>query len=151
MNYPSKCKGPTCPKGGVKIHQSDNDYKQTPFKNGVTHQTDIPLDLDQDLFYQKLKQQNRHTGVRIEDSKNTYNIDPFEGVNPFTNPNTREKDTSNLNYSNNSLKELDLNIESYSHDDLFKLFGFNTSTLTEDMMREAKKIVLKTHPDKSRL
>ena len=143
----NKCKGPTCPKGGVKIHNSNNDYKTNPFQQNNSQ----TFDSEQELFYQKIKQQNRHTGVRIEDYKNAYNIDPFEGINPFSNPNQGEKDTQNVTYTNNSLKELDLNIESYSHNDLFKLFGFNTSTLTEDMMREAKKIVLKTHPDKSRL
>lgn len=148
MNYTSKCKTSTCPKGGVKIHKSENDYKSNPFSSS---NSDKNIESDQDLFYQKLKSQNRHTGVRIEDYKNEYNIDPFEGVNPFTNPNQGEKDMRNMNYTNNSLQEMDLNIESYSHTDLFKLFGFNTSTLTEDMMREAKKIVLKTHPDKSRL
>jgi curved DNA-binding protein CbpA len=46
---------------------------------------------------------------------------------------------------------MDLNIDSYSREDLFKLFGLNNITLSEDIMKECKKIVLKTHPDKSRI
>jgi len=133
----SKCKGPTCPKGGIKIHESDNNYKQSPFS--------------QEEFYTMLKQQNRHTGVRIENYDNDHKSDPFEGANPFSNPDGREKEFTNVTYNKSAMEALDLNIHSYSREDIFKLFGIHSPTLTEDMMREAKKIVLKTHPDKSRL
>jgi hypothetical protein len=46
---------------------------------------------------------------------------------------------------------MDLNIENYSIEDIYKLFGVQNKILTDDVMRESKKIVLKTHPDKSRL
>lgn len=132
-----KCKGPTCPKGGVKIHESNNNYSQSPFS--------------QEEFYRKLKEQNRHTGVRIENYDNDHRNDPFEGANPFSNPHGREKEFSNVTYNKSSMEALDLNINSYSREDIFKLFGIHSATLTEDMMKEAKKTVLKTHPDKSRL
>jgi hypothetical protein len=64
----------SCPKSGIKIHESDNDYKTNP---------------------------------------------------------------------------LDLNIDNYSLEEIYRLFSINT--LNEDTMKEAKKLVLKTHPDKSKL
>ena len=50
---------------------------------------------------------------------------------------------------NNNMSSLDLNIDNYSIDDLYKLFSIKT--LDEAAMKESKKIVLKMHPDKSRL
>jgi predicted transcriptional regulator len=47
--------------------------------------------------------------------------------------------------------KLDLNIDNYSREELFKLFKLNTMSLSEEIMKNCKKIVLKTHPDKSRL
>jgi hypothetical protein len=45
--------------------------------------------------------------------------------------------------------ELDLDLNNYELNDIYNLFHIRE--LTEDTLREAKKIVLKTHPDKSRL
>jgi hypothetical protein len=45
---------------------------------------------------------------------------------------------------------LDLNIDNYSLDDILQLFRLSTD-FNEADMKEAKKIVLKMHPDKSRL
>ena len=45
--------------------------------------------------------------------------------------------------------ELDLNLDNYELNDIYNLF--HIQELTEDSLREAKKIVLKTHPDKSKL
>jgi hypothetical protein len=132
-----KCK-PTsnCPKSGIKIHASNND--PTPY-------------MDQLEFYNRLKEQNKHTGVRIEKSNNEYESDPFGGLNPFKSNDPSEK-VNKIVYSKNSYDFLDLNIDNYSRPDLYKLFGLNNSTmLTEDIMREAKKLVLKSHPDKSQL
>jgi len=91
------------------------------------------------------------TGIKIKDSGNGYKYDPFAGVDPFKNQ-IRETDQFAVDYNKTGYEFLDLNIENYSREDLYKLFGFKTSImLTEDNMKEAKKIVLKTHPDKSRL
>lgn len=49
------------------------------------------------------------------------------------------------------MDRLDLNIDNYSLQDLCDLFRINITQLNEETMREAKKIVLKTHPDKSDL
>jgi hypothetical protein len=54
-------------------------------------------------------------------------------------------------YDNTSYNNLDLNIDNYSREDLYNLFGLVKSNLSEENMRESKKTVLKTHPDKSRL
>jgi hypothetical protein len=91
------------------------------------------------------------TGIKIKNTGNDYKCDPFAGVDPFKN-HIREVERVDVNYSKNQYELLDLNIENYSREELYKLFGFKTSAfLTEESMKEAKKIVLKTHPDKSRL
>jgi hypothetical protein len=131
-----KCNSSTsCPKGGVKIHNS-NMYNST--------QND-PLE-----FYNNLKNQNKATGVRINQTKNEYTEDPFGNVNPFSNP-YGEKDLSNISYNKSNYDNIDLNIDSYSREDIYKLFGIQTENLNDQIMKEAKKIVLKTHPDKSQL
>jgi hypothetical protein len=48
------------------------------------------------------------------------------------------------------LENLDLNIQNYNLNDLLNLFKLNTN-FTEEDLKNAKKIVLKTHPDKSNL
>lgn len=91
------------------------------------------------------------TGIKIKNTGNDYKCDPFAGVDPFKNQ-TREIERVDLNYDRKQYEAIDLNIENYSREELYKLFGFKTSIiLTEESMKEAKKIVLKTHPDKSRL
>jgi hypothetical protein len=49
------------------------------------------------------------------------------------------------------MSELDLNLDNYSLADLFNLFNVRVDTLTEDVMKNAKQITLKMHPDKSQL
>ena len=88
-------------------------------------------------------------GVKIKEAGNGYVADPFAGVNPFSNPN--EERNIAITYNKSGYESLDLNIDSYSREELFKLFGLKSMNLTEDVMKECKKIVLKTHPDKSRL
>ena len=91
------------------------------------------------------------TGIKIKNTGNEYKADPFAGVDPFANQ-KREVERFDIHYNKSQYEEIDLNIENYSREDLYKLFGFKTSlVLTDDAMKEAKKIVLKTHPDKSRL
>lgn len=91
------------------------------------------------------------TGIKIKNTGNDYTCDPFAGIDPFKNK-TREIEKFEVYYNKTGYESLDLNIENYSREELYKLFGFKTSIiLTEDLMKEAKKIVLKTHPDKSRL
>jgi hypothetical protein len=90
-------------------------------------------------------------GIKIKNTENDYKIDPFANINVISSKNNNI-DKFEVNYDNNKYMSLDLNIENYSREDLYKLFGFKSSIfLTEENMKEAKKIVLKTHPDKSRL
>lgn len=134
----------TCPKGGVKIHETYNNT------NSKINAAKINASLDPEQFYNQIKNQNKHTGVRIAQSENEYNIDPFDNINPFSNPDGI-KDFKNVTYDNSSYSKMDLNIDNYSIEDIYKLFGVQNKILTDDVMRESKKIVLKTHPDKSRL
>lgn len=91
------------------------------------------------------------TGIKIKSSGNEYKCDPFAGVDPFKNK-VKEVEKFDIQYNRTQYEMIDLNIENYSREELYKLFGFKSSiVLTEDNMKEAKKIVLKTHPDKSRL
>jgi hypothetical protein len=125
----------TCPKGGIKIHEyssNNNNYS-----------------IEQTEFYNKLRSQNKPTGVRISQSLNDYNSDPFEGSNPFN-----SKDDENFNgfvYDKTSYDNLDLNIDNYSREDLFKLFGLKNMNLNDNILKECRKTLLKTHPDKSKL
>jgi gamma-glutamylcyclotransferase (GGCT)/AIG2-like uncharacterized protein YtfP len=127
------CKTTPCPKAGIKIHE-------TTINNYIKTQQD---------FYNKIKEQNRHTGVRIEDSRNEYKEDPFDGFDPFKNMD--HLNDMKVTYNTEMYNQLDLNLDNYSRKDLYSLFGLKHLTLTDDNMRESKKIVLKTHPDKSRL
>jgi hypothetical protein len=47
--------------------------------------------------------------------------------------------------------DLDLDIDNYSLEDLYHLFNIHDQHLTEEKLKNAKKMVLKTHPDKSQL
>ncbi len=132
-----------CSKGGVKIYPTDNNTAANNAANNpsssITHDNQLE-------FYNKIKGQNKHTGVRIEnDAKNEYALDPFDGANPFNNPEGDEP----LNTTKPIIKELDLNIDNYSQRELYKLFGITTQHLNEDILKICKRTVLKTHPDKS--
>lgn len=129
-----------CSKGGVKIHEtcSNNSNNNSVFS------------YDPNEFYNNLKRENKHTGVRISQGNNEYNIDPFDNINPFANPDG-EKDFKNVVYDNSCYYKMDINISNYSIEAIYKLFGVQNKVLTDEVMREAKKIALKAHPDKSRL
>ena len=139
-----------CPKGGVKIYESGNNIISNSNNNSNTNNILIQDDLIQAEFYNNLKNQNKHTGVRISKGNNEYNIDPFDNINPFANPDGIS-DLKNVIYDNSSYNKMDININNYSIDAIYKLFGVQNKTLTDEVMKEAKKIALKAHPDKSRL
>jgi len=88
-------------------------------------------------------------GIKIRDTGNENATNPFANLNPFRN-NNEERNIPVL-YNNNLYSNIDLNIENYSREDLFKLFGIKNMCISEDVMKFCKKTVLKTHPDKSRL
>ena len=47
--------------------------------------------------------------------------------------------------------ELDLDISNYELKDIYNLFNIKNNSLTTEAMKDAKHIVLKMHPDKSKL
>ena len=85
------------------------------------------------------------TGIKIKDSGNDYKHDPFDNMDPFQ----FEKSHNPLHqYQSEQYETLNLNIDDYSREELYRLFGLSSSAvLTEENMRHAKKIVLKTHPE----
>lgn len=92
-----QCTPTTCPKAGIKIHESNNDYKINPFQNKPS-QLKKPVD-----------------------------------------------------FHNTTMDSLDLDLEHYSLEDLFRLFNLPNHSITEENLKIAKQIVLKMHPDKSKL
>ena len=62
----------------------------------------------------------------------------------------RQSNVRRVDYYDTPMSELDLNLDNYSLNDLFNLFNIN-ETLDEEVMKNAKKITLKMHPDKSQL
>ena len=56
-----------------------------------------------------------------------------------------------VNFYETSLSNLDLDLEHYSLEDLYKLFNIPAQQLSEDTLKDAKQIVYKMHPDKSQL
>jgi hypothetical protein len=88
-------------------------------------------------------------GVKIRDTRGDSPVEnPLANINPFA---EESKVQIQCVYDNLSYESLDLNIENYSRPDLFRLFGLDSMNLSENTMRDCKKIVLKTHPDKSRM
>lgn len=80
-------------------------------------------------------------GIQIKHSSNDYKVNPFGQHQPQPQPQKQSATT----------KQINLNLEEYSREDIFHLFGIQGTSLTEEVMKHCKKIVLKTHPDKSKL
>lgn len=108
---------------------------------------------DPNKFWNDIKSQNKPTGIDIKKSENEYLINPFQSkLNNerviFNNNETISLDTIEF------IKTLDLDITKYSLEDILYLFNLSClqgETLTEEKMKQAKKLMLKAHPDKSRL
>ncbi len=59
---------------------------------------------------------------------------------------------TNVNFYKTTMSELDLNIDNYTLNDLYNLFNIPLhGTLDEPLLKTAKQILLKMHPDKSQL
>jgi hypothetical protein len=56
-----------------------------------------------------------------------------------------------VNFYQTSLSNLDLELDHYSLEDLYKLFNIPDQDLSEQSLKTAKQIVYKMHPDKSQL
>ena len=85
-------------------------------------------------------------GIKIH---NTPNQNQTQGNQTQGNQTQTQTQSKNISFHKTTLSELDLNIDSYTLDDLYNLF--NISYLDESSLKTAKQIVLKMHPDKSRL
>jgi len=100
-------------------------------------------------FYNDIKSQNRQSGLDIKQSDNEYSIDPFNSKS--NNYKKVFKNVESKVIDIETIKRLDLNWEIYSAADILHLFNLETGTLTRQDLRNAKKLVLKMHPDKSYL
>ena len=87
-------------------------------------------------------------GIKIHTSENDYRSDPFY-MNPSSTASRVQIPPPKKDIS--LYKSMDLNIDNYSREDLYNLFGIVEIGLTDTIMKDAKKMVLKTHPDKSNL
>jgi hypothetical protein len=72
---------------------------------------------------------------------------PKSGIKIHETPQSKRR----VDYYDTPMAELDLNLDNYSLNDLFNLFNIHDDTLNEEIMKNAKQITLKMHPDKSHL
>ena len=92
-------------------------------------------------------------GIKIHES-GTSSSSNSSSNNPFASQSNQVKITPPQSVKTNELcntNNFDLNIDNYSLKDIFRLFSIQSEILDEDVMKQAKKFVLKTHPDKSKL
>uniref|UniRef100_A0A6C0KRI4 J domain-containing protein n=1 Tax=viral metagenome TaxID=1070528 RepID=A0A6C0KRI4_9ZZZZ len=91
-------------------------------------------------------------GIKIHETNNNSfsNKNIFESQN-INIMNNQSKLTKPVNYYNTTLDTLDLDIDNYSLDDLYHLFNIPDKQLNDVSLKDAKQIVLKMHPDKSKL
>ena len=92
----------SCPKAGIKIHQ---------------------------------------TNTSVRDIQSTYLNETIK----------QSKLSKPISFENTTLNTLDLDLDHYSLEDLYHLFNIDNGYLAEESLKTAKQIVLKMHPDKSRL
>jgi len=95
-------------------------------------------------------------GVKIHETKYTNNTNTHQNTSSFVNTpssfvNTPSKLEKPINFYNTSINSLDLNLDNYSLNDLYNLFNISNKELTDTVLKDAKQIVLKIHPDKSKL
>lgn len=93
------------------------------------------------------------SGIKIHETNNQmqHNASSNETREIYRQMNAKSNIKTPINYYNTSLNTLDLDLDNYSLEDLYNLFNIKTQTLDEEMLKNAKQIVHKMHPDKSRL
>jgi hypothetical protein len=69
----------------------------------------------------------------------------------LTQPSLNYNKKQNIDFYNTSLNQLDLDLNNYSLEDIYRLFNIYEKILDEDTLKAAKQIVHKMHPDKSKL
>ena len=94
-------------------------------------------------------------GIRIHETpsfnNNNNNNQNNNNNNQNNNHNNNQNHRQNINFHKTTLLELDLNVDNYSLNDLYNLFNIHAQVLDEPLLKSAKQIVLKMHPDKSQL
>jgi len=117
----------TCPKIGIKIHET---------KQNNTINTN-------------------NFNEKYYNEKYNYNSQNFQNLqntqNNLTQQNLDYKKQQNIDFYNTSLNKLDLDLNNYSLEDIYRLFNIYDKILDEDTLKNAKQIVHKMHPDKSKL
>lgn len=104
-----------------------------------------------------MRQTCSKSGIKIHETNNSNNYDNnYINSNNISNNSTsnimRQSQLKNpINYYNTTLDTLDLDLDHYSLTDLYRLFNIEDTNLNEECLKNAKQIVLKMHPDKSRL
>ena len=112
-------KSSSCPKAGIKIHETNNNYSRN---NNINNSSYNP------------------------------NYIPNSNSNPsHINISQHSQLKKPVSFHNTPLSQLDLDLNNYSLNDLYTLFYIQNNDLTEETMKQAKQVVLKMHPDKSRL
>jgi hypothetical protein len=96
------------------------------------------------------------SGIKIHETKQQQQ--PQKPLNGNTNQKQYQTYLQNqsqlkkpVNFHTTTLDTLDLDLEHYSLEDIYHLFNIPDNILTDTSLKEAKKVVLKIHPDKSRL
>ena len=93
-------------------------------------------------------------GIKIHETNNNYsNSNPNPNKNLYSHPDLSRPSTvrTPVSYYQTSLNNLDLELDHYSLEDLYKLFNIPDQELSEPVLKNAKQIVYKMHPDKSQL
>jgi len=92
-------------------------------------------------------------GIKIHESNTNTNTNTNRNSLTNTNEDLFRPSTvrTPVNFYQTSLSHLDLDLDHYSLEDLYKLFNILDHDLSEQMLKNAKQIVYKMHPDKSQL
>lgn len=100
-----------------------------------------------------MRQTCSKAGIKIHETNNNSNSNINSNSNSNRNSyiNQRSQLAKPVNFHNTTLDSLDLDLDHYSLEDLYKLFNIEDSSLNDSNLKNAKQIVLKMHPDKSRL
>ena len=117
-----------CPKAGIRIHHRDNSPPPTTIRTTMKPQAQA---------------QTQTQGAMVPHSYAASSTTCMVQVQPTT--------TSVVDFRHTRITDLSLDIGTYTLEGLLRLFNISSYTLTEEMMKEAKQIVHKMHPDKSRL
>lgn len=96
-----------------------------------------------------MRQTCSKAGIKIHETNNNSNSSRNSNRNPYIDQ--RSQLAKPVNFHNTTLDSLDLDLDHYSLEDLYKLFNIEDSSLNDSNLKNAKQIVLKMHPDKSRL